>query len=172
MFAWIPARFYFQNRWKSRRPRRILETEIRKYRPRSFSRLLQPISHWLPAKLCCLLAGAPRSRACRGAFQNVTPRSKVFFLTDHAALQKLFPRDLCSKSRVMRLILRYSEYTFKIEYQKWQDSVIAYVLFRLFLQKHKCATTRASPTRVPKLIALSTRAPPAKAHQARALRLQ
>ena len=57
---------------------------------------------------------------------------KEFLLrTDHAALRNLLRRDLPPTTRVERWILRLSEYTFKIAYQKGQDNVIADVLSRL-----------------------------------------
>ena len=57
---------------------------------------------------------------------------KEFFLrTDNAPLRNLFRRDLPPTSRVERWILRFSEYSFKIEYQKGQDNVIADVFSRL-----------------------------------------
>ena len=51
--------------------------------------------------------------------------------TDHAALRNLLRRDLPPTTRVERWILRLSEYTFRIEYQKGQDNVIADDLSRL-----------------------------------------
>ena len=51
--------------------------------------------------------------------------------TDHAALRNLLRRDLPPTTRVERWILRLSEYTFKIEYKRGQDNVIADVLSRL-----------------------------------------
>ena len=51
--------------------------------------------------------------------------------TDHAALRNLLRRDLPPTTRVERWILRLSEYTFKIEYQKGQNNVVADVLSRL-----------------------------------------
>ena len=51
--------------------------------------------------------------------------------TDHAALRNLLRRDLPPTTRVERWILRLSEYTFRIEYQKGQNNVVADVLSRL-----------------------------------------
>ncbi len=51
--------------------------------------------------------------------------------TDHAALRNLLRRDLPPTTRVERWILRLSEYTFRIEYKRGQDNVIADVLSRL-----------------------------------------
>ena len=57
---------------------------------------------------------------------------KEFLLrTDHAALRNLLRRDIPPTSRVERWILRLSEYSFKIEYQRGQDNIIADVLSRL-----------------------------------------
>ena len=57
---------------------------------------------------------------------------KEFLLrTDHSALRNLLRRDLPPTIRVERWILRLSEYTFRIEYQRGQDNVIAEVLSRL-----------------------------------------
>ena len=57
---------------------------------------------------------------------------KEFLLrTDHAALRNLLRRDLPPTTRVERWILRLSEYTFRIEYKRGQDNVIADVLSRL-----------------------------------------
>ena len=57
---------------------------------------------------------------------------KEFFIrTDHAALRNLVRRDTFQTSRVVRWILRLSEYSFKIEYQRGQYNVIANVLSRL-----------------------------------------
>ncbi len=57
---------------------------------------------------------------------------KEFLLrTDHSALRNLLRRDIPLTSRVERWILRLSEYSFKIEYQRGQDNVIADVLTRL-----------------------------------------
>jgi hypothetical protein len=51
--------------------------------------------------------------------------------TDHSALRNLLRRDLPPTTRVERWILRLSEYTFKIEYKRGQDNIIADVLSRL-----------------------------------------
>ena len=51
--------------------------------------------------------------------------------TDHVAFRNLLRRDLPPTTKIERLILRLSEYNFKIEYQKGQDNVIADVLSRL-----------------------------------------
>ena len=57
---------------------------------------------------------------------------KTFLLrTDHSALCNLLRWDLPQTTRVLRWILRLSEYTFRIEYQRGQDNVIANVLSRL-----------------------------------------
>ena len=57
---------------------------------------------------------------------------KDFLLrTDHAALRNLLRRDIPQISLVERWILRLSEYSLKIKYQRGQDKVIADVLFRL-----------------------------------------
>ena len=57
---------------------------------------------------------------------------KEFLLrTDYSALRNLLRRDLPPTTRVERWILRLSEYTFRIEYQRGQDNVIADVLSRL-----------------------------------------
>ena len=57
---------------------------------------------------------------------------KEFLLrTDHSALSNLLRKDLPQTTRVERWILRLSEYTFRIEYQRGQDNVIADVLLRL-----------------------------------------
>ena len=56
---------------------------------------------------------------------------EFLLLTDHSALRNLLQRDLPPKSRVERWILWLSEYTFRIEYQRGQDNVIADVLSRL-----------------------------------------
>ena len=56
---------------------------------------------------------------------------EFLFRTDHAALQNLRQRDLPPTSRVERWILRIFEYTFKIEYQRGHDNIIADVLCRL-----------------------------------------
>ena len=71
---------------------------------------------------------------------------KEFLLrTDHAALRNLLRRDLPPTTRVMRWILRLSECTFRIEYQRGQDNVIADVLSRLpFAAGNECGTTPVS----------------------------
>ena len=57
---------------------------------------------------------------------------KEFLLrTDHLALRNLLQRDLLLTTRVKRWILRLSEYTFRIEYKRGQNNVIADVLSRL-----------------------------------------
>ncbi len=56
---------------------------------------------------------------------------KFLLRTDHSALRNLLRRDLPPTTRVERWILRLSEYTFQIEYQRGQDNVIADVLSRL-----------------------------------------
>ncbi len=55
----------------------------------------------------------------------------VLLRTDHSALRNLLRRDLPPTTRVERWILRLSEYTFRIEYQRGPDNVIADVLSRL-----------------------------------------
>ncbi len=71
---------------------------------------------------------------------------KEFLLrTDHAALRNLLRRDLPPTTRVERWILRLSEYTFRIEYQRGQDNVIADVLSILpFATGNECGTTSVS----------------------------
>ena len=67
---------------------------------------------------------------------------EFLFSTDHAALRNLFCRDLPPTTRVERWILRLSEYTFRIEYQRGQDTVIADVLSRFpFATGNECGTT-------------------------------
>ena len=56
---------------------------------------------------------------------------KFLLQSDHAALRNLLRRDLPPTSLVERWILRLSEYTFKIEYQRGQDNFIADVPSRL-----------------------------------------
>ena len=57
---------------------------------------------------------------------------RVFLLrNDHTALRNLLRRDIPPTSRVKRWILRLSEDSFKIEYQRGHDNVIADVLSRL-----------------------------------------
>ncbi len=57
---------------------------------------------------------------------------KQFLLrTDNAAPRNLLRRDIPATSRVEQWILRLLEYSFKIEYQRGQDNVIADVLSRL-----------------------------------------
>ena len=51
--------------------------------------------------------------------------------TDNAAFRNLLRRDLLPTTRVQRWIRRLSEYTFKIEYQRDRDKIIADILFRL-----------------------------------------
>ena len=55
--------------------------------------------------------------------------------TDHFAIRNLLRRNLPQTIRVEQRILRLSEYTFKIEYQRGQDNVIADVLTRLSFAK-------------------------------------
>ena len=71
---------------------------------------------------------------------------KEFLLrTDHSALRNLIRRDLPQTTRVKRWILRLSEYTFRIEYQRKQDNVIADVLSRLlFATAEECGATSVS----------------------------
>jgi transposase InsO family protein len=71
---------------------------------------------------------------------------KEFLLrTDHTALRNLLRRDLPPTTRVERWILRLSEYTFRIEYQRGQDNVIADVLSRLpFASAHEVDQKRIS----------------------------
>ena len=56
---------------------------------------------------------------------------KLLLRNDHSALRNLLRRHLPQTTRVERWILRLSEYTFRIEYQRGQDNVIADVLSRL-----------------------------------------
>ena len=51
--------------------------------------------------------------------------------TDYAALRNILRRDLPPTVRLKMWILRLSEYTFKIEYRRGQDNVVADVLSRL-----------------------------------------
>ena len=51
--------------------------------------------------------------------------------TDHSAIRNLLRRDVPPTNRVERWILRVSEYTFQMVYQRGQDNVIADVLSRL-----------------------------------------
>ena len=53
---------------------------------------------------------------------------KFLLRTEHSVLCNLLRRDLPPTTRVERWILRLSEYTFRIEYQRGQDNVIADVL--------------------------------------------
>ena len=81
---------------------------------------------------------------------------KEFLLrTDHTALRNLLRRDLPPTTRVERWILRLSEYTFRIEYQRGQDNVIADVLSRLpFASAHEVDQKRISdstPAAVPEV---------------------
>ena len=71
---------------------------------------------------------------------------KEFLLrTDHAALRNLLRRDLPPTTRVERWILRLSEYTFRIEYQRKLENLIADVLSRLpFATGNECGTTPVS----------------------------
>ena len=65
--------------------------------------------------------------------------------TDHSALRNLLRRDLPPTTRVERWILRLSEYSFRKEYQRGQDNVIADVLSRLpFATAEECGATSAS----------------------------
>ena len=67
---------------------------------------------------------------------------KEFLLrNDHAALRNLLRRDIPPTSRGVRWILRLSEYSFKIEYQRGQDNVIADVLSRLPFASAKSSNT-------------------------------
>ena len=66
--------------------------------------------------------------------------------TDHAALRNLLRRDLPPTTRVERWILRLSEYTFRIEYQRGQDNVLADILSRLPFASAELSRTSTSPT--------------------------
>ena len=71
---------------------------------------------------------------------------KEFLLrTDHFALRNLLRQNLKPTTRVERWILRLSEYTIRIEYQRGQYNVIAHVLSRLpFATAEECSATSAS----------------------------
>ena len=71
---------------------------------------------------------------------------KEFLLrTGHSALRNLLRRDLPPTTRVKRWILRLSEYSLRIKYQRGQDTVIADVLSRLpFATAEECGATSVS----------------------------
>ena len=71
---------------------------------------------------------------------------KEFLLrTDYVALRNLLFKDLPPTTRVAQLILRLSEYPFRILYQRGQDNVIADVLSRFpFATENKCGTSPVS----------------------------
>ena len=71
---------------------------------------------------------------------------KEFLLrTDHSALRNQLRRDLPPSTQVEQWILRLSEYTFRIEYRRGKDNVIAAVLSKLpFATENECITTPVS----------------------------
>lgn len=62
--------------------------------------------------------------------------------TDHRALVNLLKRELPSTTRVQRLILRLSDYTFWIEYQRESANTIADVLSNAVRIIHSCTEQR------------------------------